>query len=268
MARGNFITPGMNGRLGNNMFQIAHAVNQSILHQRELVIFSDQLSAANHKDNIFRNLVISNEKLDKSIFVRKGSTFHYTPVFPDAERPTLFSGHFQSEKYFYENKDYIKRLFQPPESITSEFLATYPQLLTSGNACISVRRGDYLRFSKVHPVLSLDYIYHAVSRLNADWHFVFSDDLDWCRENLKLENSVFVDMPDWKSLWLMTLCDSFVISASTFSWWGAYLSSRENKTTYAPDIWLTNGLNTDDLYHSEHTKIPCYVKDGVLYAKS
>ena len=99
------------------------------------------------------------------------------------------------------------------------------------------------------------------------WYFVFSDDLDWCRENLELENSIFVDLPDWKSLWLMTLCDSFVISASTLSWWGAYLSLKENKTTYAPDVWLTNGLNTDDVYHSEHTKIPCYVMNGVLYAK-
>ena len=33
----------------------------------------------------------------------------------------------------------------------------------------------------------------------------------------------------------MTKCKSHIIPASTFSWWGVYLNSNENKKVYVPD---------------------------------
>ena len=60
--------------------------------------------------------------------------------------------------------------------------------------------------------------------------FVFSDNIKWCQQNLKADNSfVFVDHnagDEVAELWLMSQCKHFIIANSTFSWWGAWLSRK------------------------------------------
>ncbi len=51
-------------------------------------------------------------------------------------------------------------------------------------------------------------------------------------------------------LCLMSLCDDFIIANSTFSWWGAWLSSNQNKQIIAPSTWFgpnNSHLDTRDL---------------------
>ena len=81
-------------------------------------------------------------------------------------------------------------------------------------------------------------------------YFIFSDDLCWAKENLILENSVFIDLEKpVVSLYLMSKCKSNVISNSTFSWWGAWLNQNENKIVVSPQKWFTenSGLKTETL---------------------
>ena len=48
----------------------------------------------------------------------------------------------------------------------------------------------------------------------------------------------------FEDLWLMTAAESLVIANSTFSWWGAYLAERQDRTVYAPKSWFhPNTLN-------------------------
>ena len=46
------------------------------------------------------------------------------------------------------------------------------------------------------------------------------------------------NMSSAETLHLMKLCDGFVISNSTFSWWGAYLSTADPKNIIAPYPWF------------------------------
>jgi hypothetical protein len=50
-----------------------------------------------------------------------------------------------------------------------------------------------------------------------------------------------------ESLYLMTQCDHFIISPSTFSWWGAYLGEKQDSRVYSPDWWFNDGRDLDDL---------------------
>jgi hypothetical protein len=73
--------------------------------------------------------------------------------------------------------------------------------------------------------------------------FVFSDDPSWCREHLRLRHGTTVvdrTLPDeraWEDMYLLSLCRHHVISNSTFSWWGAWLSESDGKLVVGPRTW-------------------------------
>ena len=57
---------------------------------------------------------------------------------------------------------------------------------------------------------------------------------------------------DYKQMFLMSCCEHNIIANSTFSWWGAWLSTNENKRVIAPSKWFGPPLDqindTKDLY--------------------
>lgn len=75
-------------------------------------------------------------------------------------------------------------------------------------------------------------------------YFIFSDNVDWCKENLRCLGLQERDDITWvegntgenayKDMQLMTYCKYHIIPNSTFSWWGGYLSQREGKMMITP----------------------------------
>ena len=87
--------------------------------------------------------------------------------------------------------------------------------------------------------------------------FVFSDDIDWCRENIVLDHPVQVVDHDYKGrkfgnyMQLMVSCKNFIIPNSSFAWWAVWLNEQENKRVIAPSNWFNEGdYNTEDLVPS------------------
>ena len=83
------------------------------------------------------------------------------------------------------------------------------------------------------------------------YFFIFSNDIEWCQENIKLENSYYVDWNtgenSYKDMQLMSLCKHNIIPNSTFSWWGAWLNKNPNKIVIAPEKWFNECSNINDL---------------------
>jgi hypothetical protein len=79
--------------------------------------------------------------------------------------------------------------------------------------------------------------------------FIFSDDINWCKNNFDFDNMVFVegnyDKDSYKDMQLMSLCKNNIIANSSFSWWGAWLNSKEDKIVCAPDRWYSDGYSGD-----------------------
>jgi len=96
--------------------------------------------------------------------------------------------------------------------------------------------------------------------------FVFSDDKDWAKENLKFENVTYVDDEDYKEMWLMSLCKNHIMVNSTFSWWGTFLNPNENKKIVAPSMWFgpRGPRNYEDIYESNWTVLEVKYEDGWL----
>jgi hypothetical protein len=78
-----------------------------------------------------------------------------------------------------------------------------------------------------------------------------SNDIQWCKENLKRDNLVY-EMNDLIfDMCLISKCNNHIIANSTFSWWGAWLGNAPNKKVIAPKIWFgpaAGGLDTKDIY--------------------
>lgn len=228
------IIPRLMGRLGNNMFQIAQAFTVACEYNRQMVIYKPDLDYENNQygDTIFR-------------------AFQFTDVLPEnakwglswpyEDQPTEYKEYYQGSKYFEQYSEMIKTMFGPPLDFTRKILKEYPWLGEERVTAISIRRGDYLNYPNIHPVVSEEYIYEAMKGLPTNQRIlVFSDDLPWCRENLKFDFEIIDTGYFDTNLWVMSMCDDFLISNSTYSWWGAYLSRQTNKTVIAPYAWFAN----------------------------
>ena len=69
--------------------------------------------------------------------------------------------------------------------------------------------------------------------------FVFSDDIEWCKENMhkvhEAEYHFIEDQTPAQDMALMSICRHVIMGASTFSWWGAWLNENPKKIIIAPD---------------------------------
>ncbi len=176
------------------------------------------------------------------------------------EGDAYLSGYWQSPKYF---KDYISTIrsdfeFKLPMSLENSNLASRIREVES--VSLHIRRGDYVTNSsanKQHGLCSLDYYHSAIDliseRVKDPSFFVFSDDPDWVRRNLLVEQPCcFVEHnsgdQSHNDMRLMSLCRHHIIANSSFSWWGAWLGANSDKITIAPAKWFASGMDVRDLY--------------------
>lgn len=243
--------------LCNKLFQISSTYSYAKQHNKDFIFYNDLYLSSNHDNiNSYRHSIFSKIPFDNSHLSEKWEIYH-EPEFAYREIPKyssnlLLDGYFQSFQYFMPYLSEIKELFgfNKIDKIKKE----YGSILSQKNCSIHVRRGDYLRLLNHHPVQSIDYYNEAVSLFDSDTLFViFSDDINWCKDNFKY-NAVFIEgnTPD-KDLYLMSLCQDHIISNSTFGWWGSIASNNIESKVIAPQKWfgsVYSNNNTKDLYPS------------------
>jgi hypothetical protein len=171
----------------------------------------------------------------------------YTPL-PQYKHLDL-TGYFQDVRYFQHRKNELVQTLefkQQYKNMFQEILANdLPNWKDLKLAFIHVRRGDYKMFPDCHPILDKSYYDEAIKLIDYDKCFVFSDDIQWCRENLDYENLVFLNFTNmYFDFYVMTLCHAAIIANSTFGWWGAYLGN--DKKVIAPKLWFGHSLSHVD----------------------
>jgi hypothetical protein len=249
------IIPSISGRLGNNMFMIAHAYARGLEQNRQMVALRGQVihAGVDYSTNMFR-------KID------------FVDDFPQGEKVTVYGGYFQSEKYFEQYTENIKSLYSAPNEFVERMEGHLPFLFTDiPVTAIHIRRGDYLHYPSYHPSVSPSYIHEAIKQIpDAGRCLIFSDDVNWCQQNLQIDGTYITSeyLPH-EQIWLMSLCDNFVISNSSFSWWGAYLSRQPNKIVVAPETWYGPDGPSDweEIYCKDWMKMPTYYNNGQIHPK-
>ena len=240
----------LQGGLGNQMFQIAASAALAMRNNDEFCYdledhylpFQGE-KADNYVDNIFRKIVFSSD-IDKSN-IYKESKYSYSKI---AYSNNLFLvGYFQSEKYFSDKEKEIRHLFSIDSHTRNFIKEMYGRLLTKRTTSIHIRRKDYLKFKDIHPVCKKEYYLEAIKYLpEAEKYLIFSDDIEWCRENFRDRCfEIISGEKDYIDLFLMSCCDNNIIANSSFSWWGAWLNSNPDKRIVAPKTWFGPGVKRD-----------------------
>ena len=167
---------------------------------------------------------------------------------PPFDNDVIIDGFFQSEKYFVHNRKEILDFIKPTQEIIDIINEKYGDIVNGKSTSIHVRRGDYVNHPNHHPVQSIEYYNNAIDSLKdkTDNLVVFSDDIEWCKINLKTDGIIYIDNEkDYIELYLMSLCDNNIISNSSFSWWGAWLNENKNKIVIGPNKWFGAAINHD-----------------------
>jgi len=241
----------LNGGLGNQMFQIASAYSIAKSQNKNLVVrnvLGTYHSSVNYFENIFRKVHVNND-IDCEWYREPEQEFTKRLDIPFFQNDILLFGFFQNENYFLHNRKEILEMFQIEIDREKHLGEKYPSC--KKGAFIHYRRGDYLNNPNYN--LSTDGYYKRGIQKMLHKHddavfFVFSDDLPYCRTLdylLELPNVVFVEENDVDSLYLMSKCFYGGIAAnSSYSWWGGWLNTNDDKFVVYPDKWLGN---RDDL---------------------
>ena len=175
-----------------------------------------------------------------------------------------YEGYWQSTHHYTEVKEELQRVYSHPEP--NEYNAGYIKAMGMCNSVgIHVRRGDYLNEPEFRSICGILYYKKGIETILSDGKkhtfFIFSNDMNWCCENLTplMSGHQFVFVTDNKgknSCWdmfLMTHCKDLIIANSSFSWWGAFLNKNVNRVI-APEPWLNRDC-TIDIYEDNWIRI-------------
>ncbi len=185
--------------------------------------------------------------------------FYYWLGIKEASGNCYLKGYWQSEKYFLKVAKQIREDFSFRPLLENQNADIAKQITQTNAVSLHVRRGDYINISKnvaVYETCSLDYyrsaIQYVADRMENPKFFIFSDDIDWVKDNLKTDYpSIYVDhnhgSESYNDMHLMSMCRHHIIANSSFSWWGAWLNPNPDKIVIAPKRWFVNETNTQDL---------------------
>ncbi len=154
------------------------------------------------------------------------------------------------EDYFKDIGNIIRKDFVLKDKPNKKNREMLEKINNSNSVCIHVRRGDLVkkeRGKEAGRIYSSKYYRDAIKliarKVKNPHFFVFSDGLQWAKNNLKTgfpTTYVGINSPreGYKDLNLMKHCKHFILANSTFSWWAAWLSENKDKIITAPKPWF------------------------------
>ena len=262
---------GRMGRLGNQMFQYAALRGLARNIGADITIPYYQDAVDDGIGNMLRTELFDSFDLITNVgLLNKGHAptlherhFHFDDeLFRMCPDHVSLQGYFQTEKYFKHIEGEIREDF----TFKEEILTPCKELMWQLDLPIAlhVRRTDYISNSANHPPCTLNYYEEALKHFDDDREVVvFSDDPAWCKEQELFSDDRFMvseNEDNRMDLCLMSLCSDFIIANSTFSWWGAWLSTNKDKKVIAPKQWFgtdgyTKDHNTKDVVPDGWTRI-------------
>ena len=189
----------------------------------------------------------------------------------------LTGGYYQEAKYFNKYRDELLKLLEPSIDTNTKL----DNICKSNNIIIG---RDYLiaihiRLDDIYTPIDNDKrVYdrdeydiiisklpeHIKSKSNAKF-ILFSNDITRTKEifiNSKINKSrlIYIQTDDYVELLLMSKCNDYIASPSTFNWWGIYLNPNSNKKVFI--YW-----KQDSNYRKNFYKKYEYLKDENIINK-
>ena len=274
--------------IGNQLFSYALGLYLSKKYHRQLILDLSKLTMINFLSGIkLKKDTIRNFEIDKIGFTDPVVKFNYLQFMRKQnwihENKKLFfdfrKNHFDLIKVnsnadlyctgwgdFNLVKEILPEMrakFSPNFKITKNFEATRKLIREKNSVAIHFRRTDFLdpKVSEYAIGISNDkYYQNAIQLINKKvenpFYILFSDDIDYVKENFKIENCYVVEgNTGYEDLYLMSLCKHFILANSTFSFWAAIFNDKNDKVVCVPEYWYNAPLRQADFIPEEWTEI-------------
>jgi len=262
------------GGLGNQMFQYAVGRHLSIKNSDSLMLDLTDLLKREDIDYTPREfeldifdvkytgkILASERRTFKERFALKYLTrrvdeidYIFDPEVLGLKGNLYLNGFWQNEKYFNGIEDIIRQDFTLKAKVLPLNDLTVKKISSINSVSVHFRRGDYLSnptAKNIHGVVEVGYYKKALTKISelveSPHFFIFSDDIDWVRENFVFEQEhTFIshDACAAYDMHLMSLCKHNITANSSFSWWGAWLNRNPDKIVISPQQWI-NAIQTE-----------------------
>jgi len=290
----------LTGGLGNQLFQYAVAKKLALKIGTTLKLFKNNISnetGRSYKLSYYNiNEVFATEQEVENLIGDYYSSSLRAKLYKkiDQYRPKHKRKYFQEEEYyvyepelmkinstvllegFWQNYRYFENLplqIYNAVNLKDEYKDSFLNFLNDieeddCSVSIHIRRADYVSdpynysFFGVIPLeyynRAIDYIKNKIKAAN---FYIFSDDLNWARENLKIDAPItFVEInggtKDFAELEAMSKCRHNIIANSSFSWWGAFLNKNPDRIVIVPKQWVAD----NDMNKKIEIQMPSWIR--------
>ena len=261
------------GGLANQMFQ--YALYKSLLFKSKEA-YTDTISFVPtwgfddvRLSETFPNLKINNADIDiikkfsidrsllnrvrKLLRIHKKThyfepTYHYNPAVFDLKANYYIEGYWQTEKYFNDIKNEIRKDFMFRNFDDKRNIDLLHKLQNEESVCIHVRKGPDYKKSITAGACEIDYYNRAIDlikeKIGSPSFYVFTDNKEWVKDMFKNFKYTLIDWNpvsgplNYLDMQLMSNCKHNIIANSSYSWWGAWLNQNPDKIVIGPKIWF------------------------------
>jgi hypothetical protein len=189
--------------------------------------------------------------------------FEYKKIIIEHNKNYLLNGYYQSYKYFYHNKNEIKKYLCPNYSLINDIKNKFKSL-NKQIVAVHIRLGDYIQKKEIHSIVPEEYYRFMMSKFNTNEYqiILFSDETQTAHEILKKFEINFIDANDFylndeDQFYMLCLSDVIISSNSTFPLTSYFINDifnfKENNVYFFYEKWFgVNGpqYNINDIIPS------------------
>ena len=253
-------------KFGLNLFNITSA------------IAPDTLKFKNLSGYIKRKFLIKADLLrsKKKFYIEKKDRNKITKYSNDYknlifDNNLFLEGHFESERYFKDYKDEIKVEFKLRNQDTLKKNPYFNEINKLNSVSICLRQNRFIegrgQNTSQNKQKSWNFTLEQISYINKSVDYIKSRVSNptfflWSNDFTNLESKLFnfecqkINLNNINenvdrrilSLYLLTQCKHFIVTTSSFNWWGAWLSSNQNKLIIRPSSFKNFTIKNTDLW--------------------
>jgi len=237
------------GGVGNQLFQVATGYAYAKKHKKNLYINTNRWTASQgtspteYQTSLFKNFAYWNTHTRDVVGIHEQGC-NYAEI-PFKLGNVSLNGYYQSLKYFEDYKsEFISQLGMPDVTFKP----------TENDVCFHIRRGDYLKFARIHHVCNTEYFNKLFDKFSDKNIYVLTDSQDYVLDEFRNKDFKLVTTSsDLEDLTFMSRFNNIVCSNSSFSWWASLIGGAKN--VYVPSRWYADGRVCEDIYRTEMIKI-------------
>ena len=165
-----------------------------------------------------------------------GNSFY--PEIIDYPGNVYYHGYWINQEWFQQYKNIFLEELQFVDTSDKQANVYYEQIRQTQSVSIHIRRGDYVSLGWAYSIDNYKCsVEQFLKNVPGKWNlFVFSDDIDWCREHsVEMGFDLFASVAfvegnvqgkNYLDLWLMSNCKGMIMSNSAFCYLAALLNTN------------------------------------------